>query len=151
MADEIGLESHLERPTASSQIKPRRLLFPTKKGETISTTDDEEAVTDIEDNTTGEAENDPTTPMDLSEDTPKTPAAPKFAPVSPPTTARTTRFGAKPVLTTPVKNKGAKKLSNGKRSPFDNWPRLKGGPEVQGQKRGADESLVSGSTKRTRI
>lgn len=96
------------------------------------TDDDEEAVTDIE-----ESLNEVSTPTE--EGFAVTPRAPKFAPFSPPPTARATRSGKK------VNDGGSSPLSpdmafeeeieagtvRGRRprkvSPFDSWRRTKGG------------------------
>ncbi|KAK0640949.1 hypothetical protein B0T16DRAFT_461075 [Cercophora newfieldiana] len=144
-------ESSPARMTRSS-IQPR-LLFPPKKAEPETLTDDEEAATEIEDNVLmHDAENDPTTPLDLVEEAPGTPKAPKFAPASPPTTARTTRFGKKSVETTPVKagrlETPKEVAGRGKRSPFDGWRRVKGGSEPHAQKRQGDD--LASPAKRSR-
>lgn len=135
------------RPLTRSSIKPR-LLFPVKPREGADAADeDEEAVTDIEDQAGAVAKGEnPHTPMDLVEESPGTPVAPKFAPASPPTTSRTTRHGSKAVdESTPIKpNRG------GKRSPFDGWRRVKNnGSEGHGQKRAGDE-LITDPPKRSR-
>lgn len=94
-----------------------------------------------------EAEGDiPRTPVDLVEETPGTPVAPKFAPASPPTTSRTTRHGNKTAdETTPMKP-----TRGGKRSPFDGWRRVKNnGAESHGHKRSGDD-LAADPAKRTR-
>jgi hypothetical protein len=110
--------------------------------------EDEEAETEHEDFDLGSESRavDPDTPMDLVDnDTPGTPVAPKFAPASPPTTGRTTRFSTRAVEdTAPIK---AKKGT--KRSPFDGWRRTKNGSESHGHKRTGD-SLTAESAKRTR-
>jgi len=122
-------------------------------------TDEDEVATEIEDNVLMheaeiEAENNPTTPMDLVEEAPGTPNAPKFAPASPPTTARATRFGKQPAESTAM-NASVQATKNstgrGRHSPFDGWRRVKGGSDGQipGQKRQGDE-LSSSSTKRSR-
>jgi hypothetical protein len=141
-----GLDSRLRRPLARSSIKPRLLFPPTKTQESNVEIDEEEAVTEIEDNVPEPTENDdPATPMELVDEQPNTPEAPRFAPASPPTTARTTRFGGKKSAeVTPMKSK-----PTGKRSPFDGWKRVKGGSESHGQKRSGD-ALPAGAAKRTR-
>lgn len=70
-----------------------------------------------------------------------TPEAPKFAPVSPPDTRRTTRSSNK-LVDTPIKGRS-------KSSPFDSWRRTKEHKASGAQKRHA-ESLTSESAKRTR-
>jgi hypothetical protein len=90
--DEIGdildevLPSSLRGPLTRSSTKPR-LLFPgdEKKEMRSHNTEDEEADTDIEDPM------DTSTPTHQMHDNVSTPKAPKFAPASPPTTARATR------------------------------------------------------------
>ncbi|KXX73370.1 hypothetical protein MMYC01_210137 [Madurella mycetomatis] len=146
---EGGLESVVEstsrRPFTRSSVKPR-LLFPVAKTDESKTLDDEEeAATDIEDHVLAGMEKDQlTTPADLVE-VPDTPEAPRFAPVSPPSTARTTRFGNKKGAdSTPMKAK-----QPGKRSLFDAWPRTKGASQSTSHKRPGDE-LSAAAPKRTR-
>jgi hypothetical protein len=144
---EGGLESAVESPTkrhfTRSSIKPR-LLFPTgNSDEPEDLNDDEEAATDIEDHVLAGMEADKLeTPADMIDETPGTPAAPRFAPASPPTTARTTRF-----------KKSAEPAPNpkqpAKRSPFDSWRRVKGGSQSTGHKRSGDD-LSEAAPKRTR-
>jgi hypothetical protein len=76
---------------------------------------------------------------------PDTPSAPRFAPASPPTTARTTRVSKRLIAEdTPVKR-------GGRRSPFDSWRRSKTGATPHGQKREAESSLQNdGALKRQR-
>ncbi|KAK4158394.1 hypothetical protein C8A00DRAFT_39369 [Chaetomidium leptoderma] len=146
---EGGLESAVESPTkrhfTRSSIKPR-LLFPTANSdESRDLDDDEEAATDIEDHVLAGMEADkPETPMDLIDKAPGTPEAPRYAPASPPTTARTTRFASK---------KGAdatpKPKPPAKRSPFDSWRRVKGGAPSTGHKRSGDD-LSAAAPKRPR-
>jgi hypothetical protein len=143
---ESAVESSSRRPFTRSSIKPR-LLFPTTKaGESKTVNEDEEAATDIEDHVlAGMEEDQPFTPADLVEHAPGTPDAPRFAPASPPTTARTTRSANKKVVeSTPMKSK-----QPGKRSPFDGWRRTKNGSQSTGHKRPGDE-LAAASTKRTK-
>ncbi|KAK0617147.1 hypothetical protein B0T14DRAFT_568682 [Immersiella caudata] len=153
---------HNEHGTSSSESSPARvtrnsirprLLFPPKNEE--PEIDEEEVATDIEDNAImRDAENDPTTtPLDLVEQAPGTPKAPKFAPASPPTTARATRFGKKSGETTPIKATGLEApkeaaARGGKRSPFDGWRRVKGGSESHAQKRSGD--ALASPAKRSR-
>ncbi|KAK3945567.1 hypothetical protein QBC46DRAFT_277274 [Diplogelasinospora grovesii] len=144
------VESRLRRPLTRSAVKPR-LLFPAAKAEPDPKPideEDEEAETDIEDHVlAGLEDKNPSTPMDLVEAVPDTPEAPRFAPVSPPSTARTTRFGNKVAAeTTPMKKK-----PGGKRNPFDGWRRVKGGSsDTQGHKRPGDDTLPTGPAKRAR-
>lgn len=114
-----------------SSMKPR-LLFPTAKQVQVReqklsyNTEDEEAVTDIEDASDFE------TPREQIHETTSTPRAPLFAPASPPTTTRITRFGKKTegdaspladeVEIAPVI---ARRGRGGKVSPFDTWKRTK--------------------------
>ncbi|RYP20144.1 hypothetical protein DL767_009510 [Monosporascus sp. MG133] len=128
-----------QRRITRSSIKPRLLFPPAGKGEEVDDTvnEDEEAATDIEDpasNDTGAADTDiPATPLDLVDQQPDTPKAPRFAPASPPSTSRTTRFGSKlEADATPMKK------STKARSPFDGWRRSKRTTETHGQKRAGD-------------
>jgi len=125
-----------------SSIKPR-LLFPTseqvraRERRSQVTEDEEEAVTDIEESDT---------PMMQMDGAAETPRAPKFAPVSPPTTTRATRSGNKADMSrspigptsedepaqSPV-NRGRGR--GGKVSPFDKWQRTKSGAMSQSKKR----------------
>ncbi|KAK3316357.1 hypothetical protein B0H66DRAFT_534611 [Apodospora peruviana] len=146
-----GLESVVESRFTRATVKPR-LLFPTKVKQPKDVDEDEEAVTDIEDHVLeGVKEHDPITPMDLvEEERASTPEAPRFAPASPPTTDRTTRFGAnKGGDASPVKPKPAPR---GKRSPFDGWRRVKGSAssESSGHKRAGD-ALPTSPAKRNRV
>lgn len=134
------------RQSSRLALKPR-LLFgakPTVPEINISDMDEEEATTDIEDHKMAMDTDEPATPTEVAHSAPPTPEAPRFAPASPPTTARSTRFGKKPRLTTPMKGKKATPLQ---RSPFDGWRRVKS--EAPGEKR-PGEDLASGSPKRTR-
>ncbi|KAI0002612.1 hypothetical protein F4779DRAFT_129272 [Xylariaceae sp. FL0662B] len=126
-----------QRPMTRSSIKPR-LLFPPqqKKGKAIAdvATEDEEAVTDIEDHVTrGAGEDDveaPATPVGMVNTKVDTPEAPRFAPASPPTTARATRTGNKLHADDSPMKRPAKP-----RSPFDGWRRSKSRAGPTGQKR----------------
>lgn len=130
-------ETHADNETSSSlsrsSIKPR-LLFPVQKASQPSVDDvDEEATTDIEDGR--EADDQeltvPQTPVKMSSKETETPQAPKFAPMSPPDTKRTTRSTNKLFEdATPIKKKE-------RRSPFDTWPRTKDHKE-SGKKREAE-------------
>lgn len=129
-----------------SSIKPR-LLFPTpeqtavrEKNSQFTDDDDEEAVTDIE-----EPLNDASTPIEQDDGFAITPTAPRFAPFSPPSTARATRSGKR------VDDGGSSPLTaafeedvdagpaqgrrGGKASPFDSWKRTKVTVASQSKKR----------------
>lgn len=145
---EGGLESAVESPSkrhfTRSSIKPR-LLFPTANSDESQILEDEEAATDIEDHVLAGMEADkPETPADMIDKAPGTPEAPRFAPASPPTTARTTRFGSKKAAEATPKPKPP-----AKRSPFDSWRRVKGGASSTSHKRSGDE-LSADVPKRTR-
>lgn len=140
---EVGEEStgasEQGRRVTRSSIKPR-LLFPSaRKGKEVDkpTEEDEEAATDIEDGIHQHTETSgadiPATPLELVGDKAETPKAPRFAPVSPPTTARTTRVSSKPESAKAPAKKAVKS-----RSPFDGWRRSKRTGEPQGQKREGD-------------
>lgn len=126
------------RRITRSSIQPRRLfpLADQEKHVAGTATEDEEATTDIEDDilagakaTTESVE----TPLEMVDETPDTPMAPRFAPASPPTTDRAVRTGNKAqVEETPVKRAGKP------RSPFDGWRRSKNGAKPHGQKREAE-------------
>lgn len=151
-------EETMEAPGSSrritrSSIKPR-LLFPSAgKGKAIDSTvhEDEEAATDIEDhvlNAAAESANadSPATPLEMVDDKPDTPKAPRFAPASPPNTSRTTRVGNKlSAESTPMKK------PTKARSPFDGWRRSKRAAEPHGQKReGSPLSRPNEASKRQR-
>jgi hypothetical protein len=147
---EGGLESAVETPRrhfTRSSIKPR-LLFPTAMAdESKLENSDEEAPTDIEDHVLAglDAEK-PETPVDLVEEAPGTPKAPRHAPASPPTTARTTRFGSKKATeSSPMKPKAATKGS-----PFDSWRRTKAGAQSTGGHKRSGEDISAAASKRTR-
>lgn len=126
--DEVN-PSPLRGPLTRSSLKPR-LLFPKHEQKELKShnTEDEEADTDIEDRMDIS-----TTPTHQRDDTVATPKAPKFAPASPPTTARATRsknvgLGSSPGgptsddehMRTPPKHNARR---TGKVSPFDEWKR----------------------------
>jgi hypothetical protein len=146
---EGGLEGAVESPSkrhfTRSSIKPR-LLFPTANSDESQMMDeDEEAATDIEDHVLAGMDADtPETPIDMMDKAPGTPEAPRFAPASPPTTARTTRFGSKKAADATPKPKGP-----AKRSPFDSWRRVKGSAQSTSHKRSGDD-LAADAPKRTR-
>lgn len=140
--EELDEETRLAMPLTRSSVKPR-LLFPPKQPE--RSIDDEEADTDVEDNVkTRTAGPIPQTPSKSRKETGKTPDAPKYGPVSPPETRRTTRSANKlSGEETPVKKP--------KRQPtlFDSWPRTKEHRAPPPTKR-AGESLPTAPAKRTR-
>lgn len=102
------------------------------------TEDEEEAVTDIE-------EHSPLTPMDHISDMVFTPKAPRFAPASPPTTARVTRSKDVLIGSPPAEQTSDDELApslarrGGKVSPFDGWKRTK---NVSGAKKRGGEPLT---------
>lgn len=128
--DELSLTvpPNLRRPLTRSSIKPR-LLFATaeqtiaREKRSQATEDEEEAITDIEE---------PHATMNI-DDHVATPKPPKFAPATPPTTARTTRSkkvdmdadltsdddGPQPSPTHIDSGSGARI------SPYNEWPRTK--------------------------
>lgn len=148
----------LRRPLTRSSIKPR-LLFPTaeqsKAREPKShNTDDEEADTDIEDSAVH-------TPFDSKNEVAATPKAPRFGPVSPPTTARTTRSKKidlsvpdEPMTddeTAPQSPLLRSSRGSGKISPFDSWQRVKKTSAApSSKKRLGEESLRPETSKRSR-
>ncbi|RWA06709.1 hypothetical protein EKO27_g8402 [Xylaria grammica] len=140
-------EARRNRPMTRSSIKPR-LLFPSaSKGKKVVTTaEDEEAVTDIEDNVFQDTQDAdiqevPQTPAHIAKGKAETPKAPRFAPSSPPSTGRATRSTDKlRGGDTPMKAKVP--------SPFDGWRRSKRGALAQGQKREGD--VLETSSKRQR-
>ncbi|KHN99119.1 uncharacterized protein MAM_02817 [Metarhizium album ARSEF 1941] len=131
-------ESRLSRPLTRASVKPR-LLFPTSK---TTTEEDEEALTDVEEVNMID-EQDPQTPKKAHLISAKTPEAPKYAPVSPPDTKRTTRSTNK-LADTPLKG------TTGRKSPFDSWPRTKEHKSQSPAPKRAGESLASGVAKRAR-
>ncbi|RDA92485.1 hypothetical protein CP533_6421 [Ophiocordyceps camponoti-saundersi (nom. inval.)] len=139
---ETSTESESSRPLTRSSIQPR-LLFPRQVPEAAKN-DDDEAPTDVEDTpVTGDLDG-PQTPKQADDDVVQTPEAPKFAPVSPPDTKRTTRSANKLAHEgTPLKRK------SGPKSPFDSWLRTKEVRHSSATKRHG-ESLTAPSTKRTR-
>ncbi|KAH9885533.1 hypothetical protein F4778DRAFT_760806 [Xylariomycetidae sp. FL2044] len=144
--DLIDVTNTETRRVTRSSIKPR-LLFPSKeKGKGVSN-EDEEAVTDIEDHVLSDPQDTcltlPATPAKRMARTPDTPEAPRFAPASPPTTARTTRTGDKlGADDTPMK-----RTSKAKRgSPFDDWRVSKSRSHRHGQKRGGEALPEADST-----
>lgn len=129
-------ESSAIRPLIRSSIKPR-LLFPTKQQiheRTISTIDDEEAPTDIEDpqdHEMADPEDDKqvTTPVKTS----------IFSPTTPPTTGHATRAATKKAALDspsdpPEPVEAVRYERRGKKvSPFDGWARTKAGTSGVGK------------------
>ncbi|KAK6850801.1 hypothetical protein PG987_000435 [Apiospora arundinis] len=140
-------EDDLPRRVTRSSVQPR-LLFPSKaKGKEIveHNTEDEEAATDIEDHVVFETKDSKEaveTPADKP--APGTPTAPRFAPASPPSTARTTRMSKRLEASDTPMRRPAKGPS-----PFDAWRRSKSHAGTHGQKREAD-SPANGVAKRQR-
>ena len=131
-------DSSTIRPLTRSSVKPR-LLFPTKKQvheRTVSTVDDEEAPTDVEDRqdhemTDLEDEKQVITPVKAS----------FFSPPTPPTTGHATRAATKKATLDspsdpPEPVEAIRYGLHGKKvSPFDGWARTKAGKgEVVGGK-----------------
>jgi len=137
-----SVPSTLRGPRTRSSLKPRLLFAPPKRE---PTTTDEEADTDIEDSNTI------STPTHHSKPKVSTPKAPRFAPASPPTTARATRSKHVDLDRSPgggpatPRSKGVR----GKTSPFDMWQRTR--EESGSRKREASESLVRGGEKKARV
>ena len=143
-------ERHLEYPLTRSSIKPR-LLFPTsqqikaKEARSQVTEDEEEATTDIEDPSAMDEEEKITTPK-----------PPRFAPASPPTTARVTRSKdvlmsspARPASDDEIVPPGAPRTPRGgKLSPFDGWSQSKS--IAGGKKRGGEALTKARGAKKTR-
>lgn len=134
---EQEIESRLSRPLTRASVKPR-LLFPTAKAAEVDN-DDEEALTDVEEPSL--VDQLPHTPKKTHSLPTETPEAPKYAPVSPPDTRRTTR-SAHRLAETPM-------TSSGRKSLFDSWPRTKEHKSQSSSKR-PGESLVAEATKRSR-
>lgn len=150
---ELGeaIPTELRRPLTRSSIKPR-LLFPTsqqiraKEARSQMTEDEEEAVTDIDDDHVM------TTPMDHGDKAVATPKAPKFAPASPPTTARATRSKDVDMLSSPRPvSEGGSRKSSSSVSPFDSWQRIKRGGPVNKKRSGSPITpKARGSSKKIR-
>lgn len=124
-----------------SSIKPR-LLFPPKPNTRITrsqaTDEDEEAITDIE-----EPLNVMSTPKDLIDEDVATPKAPKFAPVSPPTTTRATRSKKIAMSSSPAGPTSDDELAHGsgRNSPLNDFSRRK--PDSKSKKRSRDSLMRS--------
>jgi len=136
MSLEAALDEDIPRRLTRSAIKPR-LLFPARGKAPAPAVDhdDEEAVTDIEDN--GASLSTPVpqfeTPVEVHEDKPSTPKAPRFAPASPPSTVRATRTTSKAIVNDPAIKRPIKSSS-----PFDSWRVSKRTSGRTSLKRGAD-------------
>ncbi len=143
---DVTAGSSTGRRTTRSSIKPRLLFPPPKHDDNQETADDdEEAATDIEDKLELDEQEEPETPAELIDAAPGTPAAPKFAPASPPTTGRATRSGLKSSEDiTPMKPP-----RGGKRSPFDSWRQTKSGSHSS-HKRAAEALGTPDRAKRAR-
>lgn len=138
--DENEDEVRLARPLTRSSIKPR-LLFQTPK--TKAMIEEEEAATDVEDEHIDQPVAEPQTPAKPHHKRASTPEAPKFAPVSPPDTRRTTRSTNKLVeQSTPIK-------PTDRKSPFDSWRRTKEHKAASTSKRQGD-TLTPAHAKRAR-
>ncbi len=156
--DEV-VSPNLRRPLTRSSIKPR-LLFPSAeqsraKETRFHNTDDEEADTDIEEPATS-------TPMDQMDAMVATPKAPRFAPVSPPTTARATRSKKIEMDSSPAEPTSEEdapstspllrsQRSRGKVSPFDSWQRLKPAAKATSKKREGEPISRRGGDKKLRV
>lgn len=141
---EEDLPSRLRGPLTRSSIKPR-LLFPTpeqikaKEMRSQATEDEEEAVTDIDE------ANSLSTPKDQMSDTVATPKAPKFAPASPPITARATRSKQMGMGNSPndVQHDGSE-------GSFYNWSPGEETPPTSSKKRGGESLKRRGRGKKVR-
>ncbi|KAM3484310.1 hypothetical protein MY8738_002302 [Beauveria namnaoensis] len=141
---ELDQEARLAQPLTRSSVKPR-LLFPPKQPEQSEMDlEDEEAPTDVEDEVMeSKAAQIPQTPVKSRKETAKTPDAPRFAPVSPPETRRTTRSANKLLSEgTPIKKPRRQSTL------FDTWPRTKEHKAVPTKRAG--DGLASAPAKRTR-
>ncbi|KAL3427997.1 hypothetical protein PVAG01_01506 [Phlyctema vagabunda] len=140
--------SRINGPLTRSSIKPR-LLFSNSAQQTRAKTrsqateDEEEAVTDIDDDLDFA-----TTSTGKADDAIMTPKAPRFAPASPPTTLRATRSTDKTSIAL-----GGDDSSNGGRSPFNRWGRVKAATSIAGMKREGESLERSNgfSNKRSRF
>lgn len=152
------IRPRLRGSLSKSAIKPR-VLFPAvtvpKRQSLAATDEDEEAATDIEatDSEATEVEEIPvetSTPAELEEHI-ATPAAPRFAPASPPITGRTTRSKKVQVAPAPhpitIKRSAAKMTM----SPFADLPRTKVTAVADSKKRDAETAHgADGPIKRRR-
>lgn len=171
---DVTVPARLRGPLTRSSLKPR-LLFPTPEQIAVrekkaQVTDDEEVMTDLEDPFSTVV----STPAKHMNDFAVTPAAPKFAPVSPPTTARAARSkkmdlddsttSSDPITPTARATRSMRKMeidnsasssnpitpspSRSRRtkvSPFDGWQRTKTFSPGQAQKREGDFLTKDGS------
>lgn len=154
--DDETLTSTLRRPLTRSSIKPR-LLFPTAEQSRAReakshNTEDEEADTDIEEPMDGVS-----TPYDQVNEVAATPKAPRFGPVTPPTTARATRSKKVELCSSPagptsdeeyectspmIRNR---RTASAKVSPFDQWQRVKPVKSSPKGKKREGEAMTRGS------
>ncbi|KAI2469648.1 hypothetical protein F4781DRAFT_393614 [Annulohypoxylon bovei var. microspora] len=122
-------------PSTRSSLKPRLLFTSGSKGKKApkASSEDEEAVTDIEDHVLHDAEDDsaevPGVVMAMEVEKSVTPVAPKVMPASPPSTIRATR------ASTRMQAAGSSTKQPKPRNPFDGWRRSKSRAGTQGQKR----------------
>lgn len=146
------MPARLRGPLTRSAIKPR-LLFPTAeqlaaKARKSFVTDDEEAITDIE-----EESHEMSTPAKNTGGSASTPKAPRFAPASPPSTLRATRSKKIDDFSSPATSvmfsdddddvgPVVGRARGGKVSPFDTWQRTKN--TSQTKKRMGDSIMRSG-------
>lgn len=156
------LTSNLRRPLTRSSIKPR-LLFPTAEQSRARearshNTEDEEADTDIEEPMGGVS-----TPFDQVDEVTSTPKAPRFGPVTPPTTARTTRSKKVEIPSSPAGRPASDdesvptspttrshRTASSKVSPFDQWQRVKPVKASPKGKKREGETLTRASDKKVR-
>jgi len=171
--------ARLRGPLTRSSLKPR-LLFPTPEQMAVrekkpQVTDEEEVMTDLEDPFSTVV----STPAKHMNDFAVTPAAPKFAPVSPPTSARAVRShkmdiddsaqGSDPITPTARATRSMRKMDidssapssnpitpspsrprRAKVSPFDGWQRTKTISPRQTQKREGEFLTRSGGDSKRR-
>ena len=134
---------HLRKPLTRSSIKPRRLW----NEKSTATQSDEEASTDIE-------ERMDVTPKRLTKKSISTPKAPKYAPYTPPTTARTTR--SKDVnMDAPIdfpftQDSSTTQDDDRKVSPFNNWKRTKNATGQAKKREGEPITRGTGESKKPR-
>jgi hypothetical protein len=154
------IPARLRGPLTRSSIKPR-LLFPsaeqtaakdkkTRSQLQIPSDDDEEAVTDIEDQS-----HEVSTPID--DEMAVTPNAPRFAPYSPPSTARATRSkkvddgGSSPLVPSfDGSFESGSATSRRRTSPFAGWARTKTSVSGPSKKREGDALANGEGGKRAR-
>lgn len=142
--EELDQEARLARPLTRSSVKPRLLFPPKQPKQSELDLEDEEAATDVEDEVKERMAGPiPQTPIKSRRETAKTPEAPRYAPVSPPETRRSTRSTNKlSGEETPVK------VPKRQPSLFDSWPRTKEHKATSTKRAGDDLAPVP--AKRTR-